>query len=218
MTVAEQILLGAVAVMVLAGLGGWWRHRQRRPAANSAPVLHSAQSPVPVPVAMPVALPRQVAGLMRAGGWRQVTVAAGMGHLGTDVLGVGADGRRWVVRCHHEAARLGPADVRRFADTVRELRRGEVVVLVTEQTVSTALRLAAQRCGTRLVDTAGLAWWAGLQASRSGAAGMEASRSGAAGMEASRSGAAGMEASRSGTGGMEARRTGLAAGNDGSVG
>jgi Restriction endonuclease len=108
-------------------------------------------------------LPEQVAGLMRAGGWREVTVAAAMGRLGTDVIGVGADGRRWVVRCHHDAGRLDAADVRRFADAVRELRRGEVAVLVTEQPPSTSLLRAALRCGTRLVDRAGLIWWARLQ-------------------------------------------------------
>ncbi|GIE95331.1 restriction endonuclease [Paractinoplanes rishiriensis] len=109
-------------------------------------------------------LPQQVAGLMRSGGWRRVTVAAAMGQLGTDVVGVAADGRRWVVRCHHDAVRLGPADVRRFAQTFREFRRGEVAVLVTDQPVSTALRDAALRCRTTLVDRAGLVWWACVQA------------------------------------------------------
>ena len=80
---------------------------------------------------------------------------------------VAADGRRWVVRCHHDAARLDPADVWRFADAVREFRRGEVTVLVTDQPVSSSVRRAAQRCGTTLVDRAGLTWWAGVQARRS---------------------------------------------------
>jgi hypothetical protein len=113
-------------------------------------------------------LPRQVAGLMRAGGWQQVTVAAAMGRLGTDVMGVSADGRRWVVRCHHGVAGLDPADVRRFVDTVRELRRGEVTVLVTDQPISGVLRQAAQRCGTTLVGRDALRWWAGIQGSRRG--------------------------------------------------
>ena len=108
-------------------------------------------------------LGRHVAGLMRAGGWREVSVAAAMGHLGTDVCGVGVDGRRWVVRCHPDAALLDPADVRRFADAVRLTRRGEVIVLVAAGFVPAALRQAAQRCGTTLVDLDALDWWAGVQ-------------------------------------------------------
>ena len=110
-------------------------------------------------------LTRHVAGLMRAGGWQQVSVAAAMGHLGTDVYGVGVDGRRWVVRCHPDAALLDPADVRRFADAVRLTRRGDVVVLVAAGFVPAALRRAAQRCGTTLVDRDALDWWASVQTS-----------------------------------------------------
>ncbi|MGX6600599.1 restriction endonuclease [Micromonosporaceae bacterium Da 78-11] len=110
-----------------------------------------------------IQLTRYVAGLMKAGGWRRVSIAAAMGHLGTDVLGVGADGRRWVVRCHPDAARLDPSDVRRFADAVRQLRRGDVSVLVAAGIVPIALRQAAQGRGTTLVDRDALAWWAAVQ-------------------------------------------------------
>jgi hypothetical protein len=61
-------------------------------------------------------LTERVTALMRAGGWRQVTITAPMGALGTDVLGIGTDGRRWLLRCHGDPARLDRADIHRFAD------------------------------------------------------------------------------------------------------
>ncbi|HEV7710428.1 MAG TPA: restriction endonuclease [Asanoa sp.] len=102
----------------------------------------------------------RVAALLRAAGWRQVTVTAAMGQLGTDVVGVGVDGRRWVTRCHREPARLDPSDVHRFADTVRQLRRGNATMLVTAGTVPSPVRNAALRAGVTLVDFDGLAGWA----------------------------------------------------------
>ena len=107
-----------------------------------------------------------VAGLLRAGGWKRVSVSAPMGPLGTDVSAVGADGRRWLVRCHRDATRLRPADVHRFADTVRLCRRGDVTVLITAGTVPEQVRRAAVASRTTVVDGESLAWWAGLQRRR----------------------------------------------------
>ena len=104
-----------------------------------------------------------VATLLRTGGWKGVTVAAAMGPLGTDVVGVGADGRRWLIRCHRDASRLHPPDVHRFADTVRQLRRGDIAVLITAGEVPEPVRQAAVASNTTVVDGAGLAWWAGTQ-------------------------------------------------------
>jgi hypothetical protein len=104
-----------------------------------------------------------VASLMRTGGWRQVAVTAALGRLGTDVVGVGADGRRWLIRCHHDQAALAPSDVHRFAEAARYLRRGEVTMLVSNQTLAESVLRAAQRCGVTLVGSESLAWWTNVQ-------------------------------------------------------
>ena len=96
-----------------------------------------------------------VVGLMRHGGWARVSVSAAMGHLGTDVVGVGADGRRWLVRCHRDASRLQPSDVHRFAHAVRQLRRGDIAVLVTAGDVPERIRHAAADRDTPVIDGGG---------------------------------------------------------------
>jgi hypothetical protein len=100
---------------------------------------------------------------MRAGGWRQVTVTALMGPLGTDVVGVGVDGRRWLLRCHHDPARLTPADVHRFADSARRMRRAEVTMLVLGTDSPGPLLEAAAQAGVTLVDAGSLSWWSAQQ-------------------------------------------------------
>ncbi len=50
---------------------------------------------------------RAAARVLRAGGWRRVTVTNALGRLGTDVVGVAADGRRWLMRCPRDPA--GPS-------------------------------------------------------------------------------------------------------------
>lgn len=97
-------------------------------------------------------LPDHVAGLMRTNGWRTVSVSAAMGRLGTDVTGVAADGRRWVVRCHRDAAILEPADVLRFAEAVHGMRRADVHALFTTGPITDPVREAARRCRTTLLD------------------------------------------------------------------
>ncbi len=119
-----------------------------------------------VPSTPPLAA--RVAALMRAGGWRQVTVTAALGRLGTDVVGVGADDRRWLIRCHHDSAGLAPSDVHRFADTARYLRRGDVTVLVTDGPVAEPVLDAARRSGVTLVDSESLSWWATVQRTGAG--------------------------------------------------
>jgi hypothetical protein len=101
---------------------------------------------------------------MREGGWRQVTVTASMGHLGTDVTGIAADGQRWVLRCHPDPAGLAPVDVHRFADTVRQMRRGDLTMIVVGGSASESLLQAAAQAGVTLVDAASLSWWENLQA------------------------------------------------------
>jgi Restriction endonuclease len=110
------------------------------------------------------ALTGRVAALMRAGGWQRVTITASMGRLGTDVVGVGADGRRWLLRCHPDPARLDPADVHRFARTARDLRRGEVTMLVLAGSAPPGVLAAATRAGVTVVDADSLAWWTAMQA------------------------------------------------------
>ncbi|MET0425878.1 MAG: restriction endonuclease [Actinoplanes sp.] len=108
-------------------------------------------------------LPDRVADLMRAGGWRRVTITAAMGHLGTDVVGVGADGRRWLIRCHDDPGSLQPLDVQRFAETTRKMRRSEVTIMVTGRTAAEPVLLAARQARITMVDSESLDWWAAVQ-------------------------------------------------------
>jgi hypothetical protein len=101
---------------------------------------------------------------MREGGWRQVTVTASMGHLGTDVTGIAADGRRWVLRCHPDPSGLTPVDVHRFADAVRQMRRGDLSMVVVAGAAPASLVQAATEAGVTVVDAASLSWWENQQA------------------------------------------------------
>lgn len=103
-----------------------------------------------------VPLPEQVAALLRASGWRQVEVLAPMGALGTDITGTAPDGRRWVVRCHRDAATLDPADIQRFADAAHQMRRADVHALFTAAPVTAPARAAARHCRTMLLTRADL--------------------------------------------------------------
>ena len=141
-------MVALVTGFIIATIG---RLRRRPPPTSGSGTLTDRQ------------LTDRVAALMRDGGWRQVTVTAAMGHLGTDVVGMGADGRRWLMRCHRDAARLAPADVHRFADTARNLRRGDVTMLVTAGPVSAPVLHAAVQAGVTLVDGESLAWWSTVQ-------------------------------------------------------
>ncbi len=93
-----------------------------------------------------------------------MTVTASMGHLGTDVTGVAADGRRWVLRCHPDPSSVAALDVHRFADGVREMRRGDLTMIVVGGAAPASLVQAASRAGVTVVDAASLSWWENLQA------------------------------------------------------
>ncbi|GLZ01609.1 restriction endonuclease [Actinoplanes sp. NBRC 103695] len=108
-------------------------------------------------------LTERVAALMRAGGWQQVTITAVMGHLGTDVTGLGTDGRRWLLRCHSDPDRVTPVDVHRFAGTARQLRRSDVTMIVVDGPARLPLLDAASTAGITFVDAASLSWWTALQ-------------------------------------------------------
>jgi len=147
MTRAVLVVAGLVGAVSVVGACAAIRSRHRRPGV----AMTDRQ------------LADRVAALMRSGGWRRVTVTGALGHLGTDVVGVAADGRRWLMRCHRDPDRLDPSDVFRFADTARYLRRGDVTILVTAGPVPAPARHAALRAGVTLVDSEGLAWWAAVQ-------------------------------------------------------
>ncbi|GIF74643.1 restriction endonuclease [Asanoa siamensis] len=104
-------------------------------------------------------LAARVATVLRAGGWRRVTVTSTLGHLGTDVVGVARDGRRWLLRCPRDPASLTAADVSRFAEAARYLGRGDVTVLVTSGPVPPPVRAAATQARVTLVDSDDLPAW-----------------------------------------------------------
>ncbi|SNT37464.1 Restriction endonuclease [Asanoa hainanensis] len=145
----HTVVLVLLGVAVCAGVLGARAVARRRPArATLVTDRHLAG---------------RVAALMRAGGWRQVAVRPAMGRVGADVVGIAADGRGWLLRCHQDATALDAADVYRFTDAARYLRRGDVTVLVTAGAVPAPVREAALSAGVMLMDSARLAWWADVQ-------------------------------------------------------
>ncbi|GAB1645715.1 restriction endonuclease [Krasilnikovia sp. MM14-A1259] len=100
-----------------------------------------------------------VARLMRASGYRGVTVQGGAGDMGADVVGRSPCGRRVVVQCKRYAGSLGSPHVQRFAGTAREIHGADVALLVTSGSPTGPAREVARRCRIVLVDRPALAQW-----------------------------------------------------------
>ncbi len=102
---------------------------------------------------------RYVARLMRASGYRGVTVSGGSGDMGADVIGRSPCGRRVVVQCKRYAGNLGSPHVQRFAGTARDIHRADVALLVTTGRPTAQAREVARHCRITLVDRPALARW-----------------------------------------------------------
>jgi restriction system protein len=107
---------------------------------------------------------RYVARLMRASGYRWVSVQGGSGDMGADVIGTSPCGRRVVVQCKRYAGNLGSPHVQRFAGTARDIHRADVALLVTTGRPTVQAREVARRCRIMLVDRPALARWVSTQA------------------------------------------------------
>lgn len=104
-----------------------------------------------------------VARLMRASGYRSVTVSGGSGDMGADVIGQSPCGRRVVVQCKRYKGNLGSPHVQRFAGTARDIHRADVALLVTTGRPTAQAREVALRCRIMLVDRPALAQWVSTQ-------------------------------------------------------
>ncbi|MGW1998275.1 restriction endonuclease [Embleya sp. NPDC001921] len=74
-----------------------------------------------------------VADLCRRDGCSRVRVSGGAGDLGTDVVGLLPDGRRFVVQCKRSSltSEVGSPDMRRFLGTGRHVHGAQVLILAT---------------------------------------------------------------------------------------
>ncbi|WP_328851276.1 restriction endonuclease [Micromonospora globbae] len=104
-----------------------------------------------------------VARLMRASGYRNVTVCGGAGDMGADVIGQSPCSRRVVVQCKRYKGNLGSPHVQRFAGTARDIHRADVALLVTTGRPTVQAREVALRCRIMLVDRPALAQWVSTQ-------------------------------------------------------
>ncbi|MFH8386983.1 restriction endonuclease [Kitasatospora sp. NPDC018058] len=87
----------------------------------------------------------------------------GSGDLGADVIAVSPDGRRYVFQCKHGSRRLAKVDspdIQRLNGTARPVHRADVVVVVTNGTVTAPARAFARSQQIHCLDRDRLERWA----------------------------------------------------------
>ncbi len=155
----HPVITVLVVLAVLAGAGAWLYLRW---AAERQLAEHERNVAVTDHMSGPE-FERYVARLMRASGYRGVTVSGGSGDMGADVIGRSPCGRRVVVQCKRYAGNLGSPHVQRFAGTARDIHRADVALLVTTGRPTAQAREVALRCRITLVDRPALARWVSTQ-------------------------------------------------------
>ncbi|MFI7487849.1 restriction endonuclease [Micromonospora echinaurantiaca] len=156
----HPVIASLVVLAALAGLSAWvylrWAgERQLAEHERNVAVTDHMSGPE---------FEQFVARLMRASGYRNVTVSGGSGDMGADVIGQSPCGRRVVVQCKRYKGNLGSPHVQRFAGTAREIHRADVALLVTTGRPTAQARDVALRCRIMLVDRPALARWVSTQA------------------------------------------------------
>jgi restriction system protein len=155
----HPVVASMVALVALGGVSAWaylrWAgERQLAEHERSVAVTDNMSGPE---------FEQFVARLMRASGYRHVTVSGGSGDMGADVVGRSPCGRRVVVQCKRYKGNLGSPHVQRFAGTARDIHRADVALLVTTGRPTAQAREVALRCRIMLVDRPALARWVSTQ-------------------------------------------------------
>lgn len=155
----HPVIAMLVAFVAVAGAACWLYLR-------SAAARHLAEHERTVAVTDHMSGPQfeqYVARLMRASGYRGVTVSGGAGDMGADVIGRSPCGRRVVVQCKRYTGNLGSPHVQRFAGTARDIHRADVALLVTTGRPTAQAHEVARRCRITLIDRSALARWVSTQ-------------------------------------------------------
>lgn len=155
----HPVIAVLIVLAALAGVAGWVYMRQ---AAQRELAEHERNVAVTDHMTGPQ-FEQYVARLMRASGYRGVTVAGGAGDMGADVIGRSPCGRRVVVQCKRYRGNLSSPDVQRFAGTARDVHRADVALLVTTGRPTAPAREVARHCRITLVDRPALARWVSTQ-------------------------------------------------------
>ncbi|WP_435843228.1 restriction endonuclease [Streptomyces griseoaurantiacus] len=158
------ILLAAMVLGLLAGIG-WWQQRAQRLQWERV-----QQRALRYGLAQLDALPHlqfefAVRDLMRRDGCADAVQVGGQGDLGADVKATDPYGRRWVIQCKHRkngdrGAAVGTPELQVLNGTGRPVHKGDVVVMVTNGRVTQPGRAFAREQRLHLVDRRVLGQWA----------------------------------------------------------
>ncbi|MFJ7280758.1 restriction endonuclease [Kitasatospora sp. NPDC098663] len=131
------------------------------------PRAHSAESiPLPAIAAMtPTEFELTVAALLHHDGFEVVRERGGSGDLGADVIALSPAGKRFVFQCKHGSgsrrlARVDSPDIQRLNGTARPVHCADVVVMVTNGTVTGPALAFARSQHIHCLDRDRLEQWA----------------------------------------------------------
>ncbi|MFE7528025.1 restriction endonuclease [Kitasatospora sp. NPDC057542] len=123
---------------------------------------HSVTLPA-IAAMSPTGFELAVAAFLRHDGFTVLRERGGSGDLGADVIAVSPQGQRYVLQCKHgsrRTARVDSPDIQRLNGTARQVHHADVVVVVTNGTVTAPARAFARSQRIHCIDRDALVRWA----------------------------------------------------------
>jgi restriction system protein len=158
------VLLAALVVAVLAGVG-WFHNRQQRSRWEAVRAQALRYALAELDALHHAKFEGAIRDLMRRDGCRDAQRVGGGGDLGADVKATDPFGRRWVIQCKHRrhgarGSAVGTPDLQVLNGTARPVHGADVAVIVTNGRVTgPAVDFATQQ-RLHVVDRQTLAVWA----------------------------------------------------------
>ncbi|AYL34248.1 restriction endonuclease [Streptomyces fungicidicus] len=158
------VLVVAVLVLLLGGLG-WWQHRTQRAQWQRVRTRALRYGLRQLDALTHRQFEHAIRDLMHRDGCADAAQVGGRGDLGADVKATDPYGRRWVIQCKHRrngdrGAAVGTPDLQVLNGTGRPVHRADVVVMVTNGRITRPGRAFARQQRLHLVDRQVLAQWA----------------------------------------------------------
>ncbi|MFJ7134416.1 restriction endonuclease [Streptomyces fungicidicus] len=158
------VLVVAVLVLLLGGLG-WWQHRTQRAQWQRVRTRALRYGLTQLDALTHRQFEHAIRDLMHRDGCADAAQVGGRGDLGADVKATDPYGRRWVIQCKHRrngdrGAAVGTPDLQVLNGTGRPVHRADVVVMVTNGRITRPGRAFARQQRLHLVDRQVLAQWA----------------------------------------------------------
>lgn len=158
------VLVVAVLVLLLGGLG-WWQHRTQRAQWQRVRTRALRYGLTQLDALTHRQFEHAIRDLMHRDGCADAAQVGGRGDLGADVKATDPYGRRWVIQCKHRrngdrGAAVGTPDLQVLNGTGRPVHRADVVVMVTNARITRPGRAFARQQRLHLVDRQVLAQWA----------------------------------------------------------